>query len=72
MIHFPLHLFRSLDILIGNVKHNSPVPLWNYFILRFQVFILYFFAGLKKLDKDWLEGYSMQHLSNHWLFEPLK
>jgi len=64
--------FRSLDILLGKVKRNSPVPLWNYFILRFQIFVLYFFAGLKKLDKEWLDGYSMRNLGNHWIFDPFK
>jgi len=64
--------FRSLDILLGKVKRNSPVPLWNYFILRFQIFILYFFAGLKKMDKEWLDGYSMRNLGNHGIFEPFK
>ena len=32
---------------------------------------MYFIAGLKKLDKDWVEGYSMQKLSGHWVFKPL-
>ncbi|KDR20856.1 vitamin K-dependent gamma-carboxylase isoform X2 [Zootermopsis nevadensis] len=64
--------YGSLDILIGKVKRNSSVPLWNYFILRFQIFVLYFFAGLKKLDKDWLQGYSMRNLGNHWIFEPFQ
>ncbi|XP_069669123.1 vitamin K-dependent gamma-carboxylase isoform X2 [Periplaneta americana] len=64
--------YWSLDILLGRVKENTPVPLWNYFILRFQIFLLYFYAGLKKMDKDWLEGYSMRYLSNHWVFGPFK
>ena len=64
--------FRSLDILLGKVKRNSPIPLWNYFILRFQIFVLYFFAGLKKLDKEWLDGHSMRNLGNHWIFDPFK
>ncbi|GLG93989.1 Vitamin K-dependent gamma-carboxylase [Gryllus bimaculatus] len=64
--------FWSLDGYLGRVKTNTHVPLWNYAILRFQFFILYFFAGLKKIDKDWLEGYSMTHLNQHWIFEPFK
>ncbi|KAJ9579946.1 hypothetical protein L9F63_004419, partial [Diploptera punctata] len=64
--------FGSLDVLLGRVRSNSPVPLWNYFILRFQIFILYFYAGLKKIDRDWLEGHSMRNLSHHWVFDPFK
>lgn len=33
---------------------------------------MYFIAGVKKLDADWVEGYSMEHLSRHWLFSPFK
>ncbi|OBS81225.1 hypothetical protein A6R68_20560 [Neotoma lepida] len=36
------------------------------------IFIVYFIAGVKKLDADWVEGYSMEHLSRHWLFSPFK
>ncbi|XP_041347172.1 vitamin K-dependent gamma-carboxylase-like, partial [Gigantopelta aegis] len=36
------------------------------------IFVLYFIAGLKKLDQDWVTGYSMQFLSKHWVFDPFK
>jgi vitamin K-dependent gamma-carboxylase len=72
VVLFHYVFFRSLDVLLGKVKRNSPVPLWNYFILQFQIFLLYFFAGLKKMDKEWLDGYSMRNLGNHWIFEPFK
>ena len=38
----------------------------------FQVFVVYFFAGIKKLDRDWWTGYSMVGLSRHWTFEPFR
>ncbi|KAK2580809.1 hypothetical protein KPH14_011543 [Odynerus spinipes] len=53
-------------------RENDTVPLWNYFILKFQFFALYFLAGLKKSGKEWLEGYSMTNLSRHWVFDPFK
>lgn len=37
-----------------------------------QVFLVYFIAGVKKLDADWVEGYSMSYLAHHWLFDPFK
>ncbi|MGH0130569.1 UNVERIFIED_CONTAM: hypothetical protein FKN15_015420 [Acipenser sinensis] len=37
-----------------------------------KIFIVYFIAGIKKLDFDWIEGYSMHYLANHWLFDPFK
>lgn len=37
-----------------------------------QIFIVYFIAGLKKLDADWVGGYSMGSLARHWLFSPFR
>ncbi|KZC12277.1 Vitamin K-dependent gamma-carboxylase [Dufourea novaeangliae] len=51
---------------------TSTVPLWNYFILKFQFFVLYFLAGLKKSGAEWLSGYAMTNLSAHWVFSPFK
>nr|XP_055183102.1 vitamin K-dependent gamma-carboxylase isoform X3 [Nyctereutes procyonoides] len=63
---------RSVDGLLNARKRNAHVPLWNYTMLRGQIFIVYFIAGVKKLDADWVEGYSMEYLSRHWLFSPFK
>ncbi|XP_063973510.1 vitamin K-dependent gamma-carboxylase [Diachasmimorpha longicaudata] len=53
-------------------KNQASVPLWNYFILKCQFFLLYFLAGLKKSSREWLEGYSMMNLSEHWIFNIFK
>ena len=36
------------------------------------MFIVYFLAGIKKLDMDWQQGYSMINLAQHWVFNPFK
>ncbi|XP_044518981.1 vitamin K-dependent gamma-carboxylase [Gracilinanus agilis] len=64
--------YWSLDGLRNASKRNAHVPLWNYTVLRGQIFIVYFIAGVKKLDADWVGGYSMGSLSRHWLFNPFK
>lgn len=64
--------FSSLDAYFNNNGKDESVPNWNYFILKFQIFILYFYAGLKKTDMEWLDGYSMTDLGKHWVFEPFK
>ncbi|KAM4747726.1 vitamin K-dependent gamma-carboxylase [Rhinophrynus dorsalis] len=64
--------YWSIDGLLNPRKRNAHVPLWNYTLLRTQIFIVYFIAGIKKLDADWVEGYSMGTLSRHWLFDPFK
>ncbi|XP_011302375.1 vitamin K-dependent gamma-carboxylase [Fopius arisanus] len=62
--------YWALDTRLS--KKPATVPLWNYFILKFQFFALYFLAGLKKSSREWLEGYSMMNLSEHWVFDPFK
>ncbi|XP_054254557.1 vitamin K-dependent gamma-carboxylase [Indicator indicator] len=64
--------YGSLDGLLRPHKRNAHVPLWNYALLRAQVFIVYFIAGLKKLDPDWVGGHSMGSLARHWLFAPFR
>lgn len=50
------------------------MPFWNYFLIKYQFFILYFIAGCKKLSTEWLFEwrYSMTNLSIHWMFTPLR
>lgn len=64
--------YWSIDGLRRPSIRNAHVPLWNYTLLRAQIFIVYFIAGVKKLDADWVEGYSMSYLAHHWLFDPFK
>uniref|UniRef100_A0A6Q2YCR2 Vitamin K-dependent gamma-carboxylase n=1 Tax=Esox lucius TaxID=8010 RepID=A0A6Q2YCR2_ESOLU len=64
--------YWSIDGLRSPKKRNAQVPLWNYTLLRSQIFIVYFIAGIKKLDADWVEGYSMSYLAHHWLFDPFR
>ncbi|XP_063701219.1 vitamin K-dependent gamma-carboxylase [Culicoides brevitarsis] len=51
---------------------KPEVPFWNYFLLKFQFFLLYFYAGVKKLCPEWLSGYAMTNLSYHWVFTPFR
>ncbi|KAH6946928.1 hypothetical protein HPB50_016174 [Hyalomma asiaticum] len=36
------------------------------------VFLVYFIAGMKKTDRDWIEGHSMEGLGRHWVFDLFK
>lgn len=68
-----IHKFcSSIDGILDKSIKNTHVPYWNYFILKFQFFMLYFLAGLKKTDMEWLEGYAMTNLGKHWVFDPFK
>uniref|UniRef100_A0A1B0CNL9 Vitamin K-dependent gamma-carboxylase n=1 Tax=Lutzomyia longipalpis TaxID=7200 RepID=A0A1B0CNL9_LUTLO len=55
-----------------NNYRDTEVPFWNYFLLKFQFFILYFVAGLKKFSIEWLSGYAMTNLGYHWIFAPFR
>ncbi|XP_049866279.1 vitamin K-dependent gamma-carboxylase [Pectinophora gossypiella] len=66
------HCFWSIDVYLDPSKLKTTVPYWNYFVLKYQFFILYFMAGMKKGTAEWLTGYSVQNLSEHWVFEPFK
>jgi hypothetical protein len=54
LIFLPAHRYFSLDIWRNKDLQTTHAP--NYFILsiKFQVFIVYFFAGLAKINADWL------------------
>ncbi|XP_032511604.2 vitamin K-dependent gamma-carboxylase [Danaus plexippus] len=62
----------SVDAYLNPTILKTTVPYWNYFILKYQFFILYFMAGMKKGTAEWLTGYSVQNLSEHWVFTPFK
>ncbi|XP_060801297.1 vitamin K-dependent gamma-carboxylase isoform X1 [Amyelois transitella] len=64
--------YWSVDAYLDPSIRKPTVPYWNYFVLKFQFFILYFMAGLKKGTAEWLTGYSVQNLSEHWVFAPFK
>lgn len=48
------YLVSLLSLLLVFVPTTRTVPRWSYLLLRAQVGVVYFFAGLAKLDHDWL------------------
>ena len=54
LIFIPANGFASLDVKFNFRKPLSHVPAWNINILKFQIFFVYFYAGLAKLNYDWL------------------
>lgn len=80
--HVPLWNYTLLRAQVGARTLGSPVPdawvpppgppLTPHHPFPPQIFIVYFIAGLKKLDADWVGGYSMSSLARHWLFSPFR
>ena len=50
----PANLFFSLDTFFHRVKPQERVSNWTLAILKFQLGLVYFFAGIAKLNYDWL------------------
>lgn len=56
MIFLPAHKAWSLDALRKPALRAHLVPVWSLWLLRFQIALPYFYGGLAKLNRDWLEG----------------
>ncbi len=55
MIFLPLNRTLSFDAARGKVRKDSPTaPLAAIWILRTQIGLVYLFAGIAKLNPDWL------------------
>jgi vitamin K-dependent gamma-carboxylase len=53
-IFLPLHRTASLDAWRNPETSSRTAPAWALWLLRFQIGIVYLFAGLAKLGPDWL------------------
>ncbi|TGE10143.1 HTTM domain-containing protein [Hymenobacter fodinae] len=50
----PAHRAASTDARAGRVAPSATVPAWVRYVLIFQLSVVYFYAGLAKLNADWL------------------
>ncbi|WP_037574891.1 HTTM domain-containing protein [Sporocytophaga myxococcoides] len=54
MIIIPAHKRLSLDIKRGAVAEEKTCSTWCHYILVFQISIVFVFAGIAKVNPDWL------------------
>ncbi|MBO9572332.1 MAG: HTTM domain-containing protein, partial [Chitinophagaceae bacterium] len=54
MIWLPANAYYSLDVYRKPSLKTKTVPAWTIGIIRFQLAIVYVFAGLAKINYDWL------------------
>jgi hypothetical protein len=64
LIFLPANQSHSLDVKFGFAKVRKTIPAWNINMLKFQLGVVYFFAGVAKLNYHWL--FEAQPLFN-WL-----
>ncbi|MDC3953945.1 HTTM domain-containing protein [Polyangium jinanense] len=50
----PLHRAYSVDAWLFPKQRSATLPAWCTYLLRVQVGAVYFFAGLAKVNSDWL------------------
>jgi vitamin K-dependent gamma-carboxylase len=48
--------WASLDRLLFRRGDPEVAPFWNLLLLRAQLLIVYFYAGIAKINADWLRG----------------
>lgn len=54
MIFLPLSCTFSIDAFLKPSRNKKEVPRWIILVLRLQIGLVYFFAGLAKIKYDWL------------------
>lgn len=60
LIWLPLGRVYSLDARRAAHGSIQRAPAWTLWLLRAQIGIVYFYAGLAKLNRDWLQGEPMR------------
>lgn len=52
----PAHAALSVDALLRPSIRSTTVPAWTIWMIRAQIGVAYFYAGVTKLHPDWLSG----------------
>ena len=59
LIFIPANKKLSLDSYFKFTKSSEFIPSWCLWAFRVQVLIVYFYAGVAKINSDWLQGQPM-------------
>jgi hypothetical protein len=54
LLHVPAHRYFSIDVLRKPSLKVTQVPSWTIDIFKWQLCLVYFCAGLSKLNYDWM------------------
>lgn len=54
LVVLPAGSTYSLDAWLSPARARATVPAYSVYLLRFQLGVVYFFAGIAKLNGDWL------------------
>lgn len=59
LIFMPANRAWSLDVKRDPSIASSTTPAWTVYLLLFQISVVYFFAGIAKMNPDWLHAQPM-------------
>jgi uncharacterized membrane protein YphA (DoxX/SURF4 family) len=54
MVILPAHKNFSLDVAMNRVSSFTTTPQWTILLLKFQLGVVYLYAGIAKINYDWL------------------
>jgi hypothetical protein len=60
LIFVPAHQAFSIDARLRPGIRSNTAPAWSLWLLRVQIGLVYFYAGVAKLNEDWLRGEPMR------------
>src|SRR5438034_94191 len=60
LIFVPAHRAFSVDAWLWPKLRSPTAPAWSLWLLRAQMGVVYFFAGVAKIAPDWLHGEPMR------------
>src|SRR5438128_1215660 len=71
LIFVPAHRAFSVDAWLRPNLRSQTAPAWALWLLRAQMGVVYFFAGVAKISPDWLRGEPMRAWLQHNIHSPL-
>ncbi|CAM3629416.1 HTTM domain-containing protein [Pontibacter korlensis] len=74
MVLLPAHRKLSLDVRRQPDLENDVAPQWTLWLFRVQLLIVYFYAGIAKIQPDWMAAKSvsiwMSHKTHYYIIGP--
>src|SRR5437588_4378584 len=71
LIFVPANRVFSADAWLNPKRRSQTAPAWTLWLLRAQMGVVYFFAGVAKISPDWLRGEPMRAWLQHNIHSPL-
>ena len=67
--HFYLYCMLHFFFLITDANRwgaldkqtTSSIPYWQLFLFKFQIFVVYFYGSIAKMESDWFQGFPLRY-----------